>query len=240
MSRTINLYVRHISEDEAVRPCRAQSSIPVAHDPAFSPDGRSIAFYAPGDQTIKTVAVSGRNATDGRAHRTAASGMSWSGDEIFVGQGAAGILRLSADGGGAETVVKVGAGRTRVWPAVAARRRARSCSRWDRARRPDRWDRAAIVVQSLRSGARKMVIAGGSDARYLPTGHIAYMMGGIVFAVRFDTRQARNSRNARSRSSKASCARLVSATARRSSPSRATASWPTSRARQRALRIDTT
>ena len=52
----------------------------------------------------------------------------------------------------------------------------------------ERWDKAQVIVQSLKSGARKVVIDGGSDARYLPTGHIAYAIGGTVYAVPFDPR----------------------------------------------------
>ena len=50
----------------------------------------------------------------------------------------------------------------------------------------DRWDKGHIVVQSLRSGERKTLIEGGSDARYLPTGHLVYALGGVLFAVPFD------------------------------------------------------
>ena len=54
---------------------------------------------------------------------------------------------------------------------------------------PDRWERAKIVIQSLRSGNRKILISGGSDARHLPTGHIVYVMAGTIYAVRFDPRR---------------------------------------------------
>ena len=50
----------------------------------------------------------------------------------------------------------------------------------------DRWDDAQIVVQSLETGVRKPLIEGGSDARYVPTGHIVYVSGGTLFAVPFD------------------------------------------------------
>ena len=48
------------------------------------------------------------------------------------------------------------------------------------------WDKAQIVVQSLESGDRKTLVEGGSDVRYLPTGHIVYALGGTLFAVPFD------------------------------------------------------
>ena len=51
------------------------------------------------------------------------------------------------------------------------------------------WDKAQIVVQSLKTGARKILIDGGSNARYLPTGHIVYAIGGVLFALPFDLRR---------------------------------------------------
>jgi hypothetical protein len=42
------------------------------------------------------------------------------------------------------------------------------------------------VVQTLKSGVRKTLIPGGSDARYLPTGHLIYALNGVLFAVAFD------------------------------------------------------
>ena len=49
-------------------------------------------------------------------------------------------------------------------------KRTSSCSRW-------------------RSGERKTLIEGGSDARYVPTGHLVYAVGGSVFAVAFDVQR---------------------------------------------------
>src|SRR6202030_1095350 len=50
------------------------------------------------------------------------------------------------------------------------------------------WDKAQIVVQTLKSGARKVVLEGGSDARYLPTGHLVYALNGVLFALPFNLR----------------------------------------------------
>jgi hypothetical protein len=54
---------------------------------------------------------------------------------------------------------------------------------------PNRWDEARIVVQSLTSGERKTVVEVGSDARYSPTGHLVYAVGGVALAVPFDLRR---------------------------------------------------
>jgi serine/threonine-protein kinase len=53
----------------------------------------------------------------------------------------------------------------------------------------DRWNKAQIIVQSLKSGERKILVEGGSDARYVPTGHLVYALGGTLFAVPFDARR---------------------------------------------------
>jgi eukaryotic-like serine/threonine-protein kinase len=42
------------------------------------------------------------------------------------------------------------------------------------------------VVESLKSGTRKVLINGGSDARYAPTGHIVYALGSRLWARPFD------------------------------------------------------
>ena len=50
----------------------------------------------------------------------------------------------------------------------------------------ERWDKAQIVLHALTSGTRKTLINGGSDARYLSSGHIVYAVGGVLFAAPFD------------------------------------------------------
>ena len=44
-------------------------------------------------------------------------------------------------------------------------------------------------MQSLGSDERKTLIVGGSDARYVPTGHLLYAVAGRVLAVAFDERR---------------------------------------------------
>jgi hypothetical protein len=60
-----------------------------------------------------------------------------------------------------------------------------------------RWDAAKIVVQSLASGQRTLLLTGGSDARYVSSGHLVYgpsdtvFGGGTVFAAAFDAARLR-------------------------------------------------
>ena len=48
------------------------------------------------------------------------------------------------------------------------------------------WDVAQIVVEHLETGERRVVIEGGSHARYVPTGHLVYARAGRLLAVPFD------------------------------------------------------
>ena len=48
------------------------------------------------------------------------------------------------------------------------------------------WDNAQVLVQSLDSGRRTVVVQGGTDARYVSTGHLIYVRAGTLLAVPFD------------------------------------------------------
>ena len=48
------------------------------------------------------------------------------------------------------------------------------------------WNAAQIVVQSLVTGQRNVVIEGGRAAHYLPTGHLVYALNGVLYGVAFD------------------------------------------------------
>ena len=47
-------------------------------------------------------------------------------------------------------------------------------------------DNAQVAVLDLRTGARKVLLQGGSDARYVPTGHLVYSATGFLHAIPFD------------------------------------------------------
>src|SRR5262249_40600551 len=53
------------------------------------------------------------------------------------------------------------------------------------------WEKAQVVVQSLETSERRVLLEGGADARYFPTGYLLYMKSGTLMAVRFDERQLR-------------------------------------------------
>ena len=53
------------------------------------------------------------------------------------------------------------------------------------------WDDTQVVVQPLSGGPRTLLVEGGADARYIPTGHIVYMRRGTLLAAPFDLGQRR-------------------------------------------------
>ena len=114
--------------------------------------------------------------------------MSWDASGIVFGQAGKGIMRVSANGGQPEVLVSVKDGEVMYGPQVLPG------GEWvlftlATAATADGWDKAQIVVQSLKSSERKTLVSGGSDGRYLPTGHLVYALGGVLFAVPFDLRR---------------------------------------------------
>jgi hypothetical protein len=49
-----------------------------------------------------------------------------------------------------------------------------------------RWDDAQLVVHSLDTGKRQVLLEGGTDGRYVPSGHIVFSYRETLFAIPFD------------------------------------------------------
>jgi serine/threonine-protein kinase len=157
-------------------------------NPVFSPDSGSLAFYSAADANLRRIAVSG-GASVSIGAIDAPLGMSWGSDnQIVAGQGAKGIIRISANGGKPETIISVKPGEVAHGPQMLPGGDAVLFTLASGAN-PDRWDKAQIVIQSLKSGDRKILVEGGSDARYLATGHLIYRLGATLLAVPFDVKR---------------------------------------------------
>src|SRR5262249_46639829 len=139
--------------------------------PFFSPDGHWVGFFAFPEGKLKKIAVTGGSAVP-IADVSNPFGASWGpDDQILLGQGDQGIVRVSANGGRPETIVKVEKGEVAHGPQMLPDGE-HILFTLAKGAGPTAWDQAQIVVQSLKSGERKLIIDGGSDARYTPTGHI--------------------------------------------------------------------
>ena len=150
--------------------------------PFFAPDGQSIGYFQGGQ--LKRIGLAGGAAVV-ICEATNPFGATWATDNtIFFGQGT-GIMRVSANGGTPELVVAATAGEQVHGPQLLPDGDSVLFS-VTTASGATRWDLARIVVQSLSTGARKLLVQGGSDARYVPTGHLVYARGDALFAVAFD------------------------------------------------------
>jgi len=168
----------------------AAAPIPGSHQdintPVFSPDGRWLAFCAVAESKLKRIAVTGGSSV------TLASidnpfGADWYADDaMLVGQGAAGIVRISIDGSGKpETVIAIQPGEIAAMPQMLPDGETVLFTIVKGTATTD-WDKAQIVAESLTSHTRKVLVDGGTDARFVPTGHIVYAVGNSVYAVPFD------------------------------------------------------
>jgi serine/threonine-protein kinase len=182
------LYLRAIGEMEA-RPIQGTATDPVA--PFFSPDGKWVGFLSRRDHKLEKVSITGGEAVPIRDAGNQPWSASWGpNDEILMAHPTGDIERVSPNGGKPESVVTAKPGEIFDWPQFLPGADAILFTMASSTNRSaDRWDKAQIVVQSLKSGGRQVLIDGGSDARYVPTGHIVYALGSTLFVVRFDVKK---------------------------------------------------
>ena len=180
------LYLRRFSELEA-RPIPGTESWTAIVNPVFSPDGRSLAFWALSDRTLKRISVSGGAAVT-LCPADAIFGISWGESGVAFGQGAAGIFRVSENGGKPERLVSVKDNEAAHGPHVLPGGKAILYT--VRGAAENDWDRSQIFVQSLEPGStRQLLFEGGREARFVSTGHIVYAYQGTLFALPFDVSQ---------------------------------------------------
>jgi serine/threonine-protein kinase len=182
------LYVRRISE-LAAQAVPGMENLGDIFAPAFSPDGGMLAFWS-GDGTIKRVQVQG-GAVLTLCRADNPYGLSWGESGIVFAQSEkAMIMRVSPDGGTPEVIARAKPGELVSGPEVLPGGRFLLYSVTADAG-VDRWDKARIVAHSLESGDEHTILEGGSDAHYLPTGHLVYATGGVLFAAPFDATRAK-------------------------------------------------
>jgi Tol biopolymer transport system component len=178
-----HLYLKTLADADA----RPISGLPAGGvtSPVFSPDGQWLAYWSLG--TLSKVAISGGPPVK-LAELDNPLGMSWSGDGLLVGQGQKGILRVPDNGGRLEAVIRVKDGELAHGPQLLPDGRSILFTLASGIE-PDPWDNAQIVVQAIGSSDQRTIIRGGTDGRYVGTGHIVYAVGGVLFARRFDVRK---------------------------------------------------
>ncbi len=175
------LYLRTMGELEA-RLIPGTEIEELITGPFFSADGQSVGYFYPGGVQIKRVSVGGGAPTP-IADVGPVFGANWGSDgEILFGQGA-GIFRVSADGGTPILVIPTDEQERIYGPQLLP---GGDSVLFSLTTNTSGWDAAQIVVQSLSTGVRTVLVAGGSDARYLRTGHLVYAFEDKLFGVAFD------------------------------------------------------
>jgi serine/threonine-protein kinase len=163
-----------------------------AGGPFFSPDGQWVGFFSRSDSLLRKIAIGGGSPVTLCKVEMPWSA-TWDAETILIASGTHGILRVSANGGEPEIVVKIGPGEAADAPQVVDDGRLLYALATGTG--ADRWDTAQIIVQSMASGERHIVVRGGSAPRYLPTtlggmgrgaGHLLYAVGNSLLAVPFD------------------------------------------------------
>jgi len=159
-------------------------------NPVFSPDGEWVAYYTSDAQSalqgvLRKIAIAGgAPVTLGPAKNP--FGASWGKDGTILFAQPEGIMRISGDGGKPELVIKTMDGEQAYGPSMLPDGKTVLYS-VTRVRGGNRWDQAEIAAQAIGSTERKVLVRGGSDARYVPTGHLVYAVGDVLFAVPFDS-----------------------------------------------------
>jgi serine/threonine-protein kinase len=158
-----------------------------ATSPFFFADGQWIGFFAEADNTLKKVALSGGAAVTLAEMPSAPLGATWAADDTIVlaSQGI-GIFQVAGAGGTPDLLVSVGAPAQARQPQMLPGGETILYTLLGGGGGLGAWDTAQIVVERLATGERTVVVEGGSDARYLPTGHLVYALGSTLLAVPFD------------------------------------------------------
>ena len=180
------LVVRTLDQLEATR----QGGLGLVFSPFMSPDGASIGFVSTTEGTsLKRMSVFGGPAvTICRLQGGIVGiGASWGADDtiIFGSRQPSGLWRVSAGGGEPEELTTPNAERGELnhhWPEILPGGRAVLFTIMP----AGPVENAQIALLDLETGVQKVLVPGGSNPRYSPTGHIVYGVAGTLRAVGFD------------------------------------------------------
>jgi serine/threonine-protein kinase len=151
--------------------------------PAFSPDGQSIVFWATSE--LKRISITGGRPIKVCAVTNAPFALVWDASGILFDRRETGIVRVSPDGGVPQPIVKVTdtgglIQKLQLLPdgdtVLFSLAHAEALATGD------------VVVQSIKTGARKTIVEGGLDPQYLPTGDLVYVVDGALMMRPFNVR----------------------------------------------------
>lgn len=156
--------------------------------PFFSPDGDWVGFRHVQSRTYKKIALTG-GAPLTICETETSYGDSWGRNDVIVmtPQTPGGLARVPASGGKPEPLTKLDLAKHERDHRFAQLLPGGKAALFTVALGDmESYDDARIEAQSLETGERKVLVEGGTCARYVPPGHIVYVRGGTLFAVPFD------------------------------------------------------
>jgi eukaryotic-like serine/threonine-protein kinase len=180
------LFVRPLDGLEATPLTDGRASL---RGPFMSPDGRWVGYFS--DQGLRKIPISGGPAITLCSLDGTPRGASWGqdGSIVFATFGSkTGLWRVSDAGGDASVLTRpdpMRGERDHVWPELLPGGRGVLFTVVPIEGSP--MGNSYIAVLDRRTGAQKIVVKRGRNARYLPSGHLVYSVGGdALHAVAFD------------------------------------------------------
>jgi serine/threonine-protein kinase len=149
----------------------------------FSPDGKWIGFFASGQ--LKKVSLESGEVLPLCDVPGRPGGASWGSDDTIIFSQDRALRRVPAAGGESAVLTELGDREmAHCWPDILPDGKAVlfTITTIDSSYYYD----ADIVVRNLQTGEQKIVVKGGSQPRYVPTGHVVYGRSGTLYAVPFD------------------------------------------------------
>jgi Tol biopolymer transport system component/predicted Ser/Thr protein kinase len=154
------------------------------HAPFFSPDGRSIGFFAQGH--LQKISMLGGAAVMLANTSAFDTGGSWdeNGNIVASLSHTTALSMVPGAGGDARPLTKLGPGeQTHRWPQILPGGKA---VLFTASPSISGMENANILAADLKTGESKLVVRGGYYGRYLPGGYLLYIHDGVLLAAHFD------------------------------------------------------
>jgi serine/threonine-protein kinase len=180
------VYLRSLS-DTSPRPVPGTEGFRSTSHPAFSEDGKSLVFWAANDRSLKRVTLGSAGVSTVCPLAQGGYGLWWAGDRIYFADAGVGIRRVAATGGEPDVVIPL-TGREEVYgPQVLPGGDLILFTLGTRGM--SSWDQANIVVESLSTKKRTVLVEHATGGMYSSSGHLLFARGGIVYATPLNLKQ---------------------------------------------------
>ena len=175
------IYVRALDQEQAAPLAGTEG----AANLFLSPDGQWVGFWSSG--ALRKVALGGGPAVT-LCETSLPDGATWGADGQIV-YAVGGLWTVPGEGGPPRALTTPDAARGEVThrlphalPGGGLLFTVKRSVIWG-------WEKAQIVWQPAGGGQHTVLIEGGADARYVPTGHLVYAQSGTLMAVPFSLRE---------------------------------------------------